>query len=212
MELSLLIAAGLAGAAYVITPGPAVLALLGIGASQGRAAGARFLCGHLAGDLVWSALALVAIIGAQAIGSFFFDVLGVVCGGYLFWLGWRAVRVRRTAAGKLDTDVRRPLMRGLAFGATNPKSYPVAVAMFTALLGGHAADLTWASMPALLGAAFLGFLVAYAILILVIGAAAVRRVYRRYELWITRASGILFLGFGLHAVLQATPALMPRRA
>jgi threonine/homoserine/homoserine lactone efflux protein len=212
METSLLFDAGLAGAAYVITPGPAVLALLGIGASQGRGAGARFLSGHLVGDLVWSALALVAIIGAQAIGSLLFDLLGLFCGGYLFWLGWRAVRARRTADGALDTSVGRPLLRGLAFGVTNPKSYPVAVATFTALLGGHAAALTWASMPALLGAAFLGFLAAYAVLIAIIGAGTVRRVYRRYELWITRASGVMFIGFALHAVLHAVPGLMPKRA
>lgn len=212
MEMSLLFASGLAGAAYVITPGPAVLALLGIGAAQGRGAGARFLGGHLIGDLGWSALALVAIIGAQAIGAFWFDVLGLFCGGYLFWLGWRAVRVRRMADGALDTSVARPLLRGLTFGVTNPKSYPVAVAMFTALLGGHAADLTWASLPALLGAAFVGFVAAYAVLIAIIGAATVRRVYRRYELWITRASGVMFIGFALHAVLHALPGLVPKRA
>lgn len=212
MEPSLLFASGLAGAAYVITPGPAVLALLGIGASRGRGAGARFLGGHLVGDLIWSALALVAIIGAQAIGSFWFDILGLFCGGYLFWLGWRAVRVRRTAAGTLDTGVEHPLLRGLTFGITNPKSSPVAVATFTALLGGHAAALTWASLPALLGAAFLGFLAAYAVLIAIIGAATVRRIYRRYELWITRASGVMFIGFALHAVLHAVPGLVPKRA
>ncbi|HEV2673421.1 MAG TPA: LysE family translocator [Aliidongia sp.] len=212
MDSSLLFAAGVAGAAYVITPGPAVLALLGIGASQGRGAGARFLGGHMFGDLLWSGLALVAIIGAQAIGTFLFDVLGLFCGGYLFWLGWRAVRARRTAEGTLDTSVGRPLIRGLAFGVTNPKSYPVAVATFTALLGGHASELTWASMPMLLGAAFLGFLAAYAVLLAIIGAATVRRVYRRYELWITRASGVMFIGFALHAVLHAMPGLMPKRA
>lgn len=212
MEPSLLFASGLAGAAYVITPGPAVLALLGIGASQGRLAGARFLGGHLVGDFGWSALALVAIIGAQAIGSFWFDALGLVCGGYLFWIGWRAVRVRRGSDGVLDTGVARPLLRGLTFGLSNPKSYPVAVAMFTALLGGHAADMTWASLPALLGAAVLGFLAADAVLLAIIGAAAVRRVYRRHELWITRASGVMFLGFALHAVLHALPGLMPKRA
>ncbi|HLZ66497.1 MAG TPA: LysE family translocator [Aliidongia sp.] len=212
METSLLFDAGLAGAAYVIAPGPAVLALLGIGASQGRVAGARFLGGHLVGDLVWSALALIAIIGAHTLGSRLFDVLGLLCGGYLFWLGWRAVRARRTAEGRLDTSVERPLLRGLAFGATNPKSYPVALATFTALLGGQAAALSWASMPALLGAAFVGFLAADAVLIAIIGASTVRRVYRRYELWITRASGVMFIGFALHAVLHAVPGLIPKRA
>ncbi|MDB5359593.1 MAG: LysE family translocator [Rhodospirillales bacterium] len=212
METSLLFASGLAGAAYVITPGPAVLALLGIGASQGRGAGARFLGGHLLGDLGWSALALIAIIGAQAVGTFWFDILGLFCGGYLFWLGWRAVRARRRTDGALDTSVDHPLRRGLAFGITNPKSYPVAVATFSALLSGHATELTWASMPALLGAAFLGFLAAYTVLLAIIGATTVRRVYRRYELWITRASGVMFIGFALHALLHALPGLVPKRA
>jgi threonine efflux protein len=212
METSLLLASGLAGAAYAITPGPAVLALFGIGATQGRGAGARFLCGHFVGDLAWCALALVAIIGAQAIGSTLFDILGLMCGGYLFWLGWRSIRVRRTAAGTLDTAVGRPMLRGLTFGLTNPKSYPVAVATFTALLAGHAAALSWASLPALLAAASVGFLAAYVVLIAIIGAAAVRRLYRRHELWITRASGVMFIGFALHAVLHAVPGLLPKRA
>ena len=40
-----------------LIPGPAFLALLGIGATQGRRAGVGFLAGHLAGDVVWAALA-----------------------------------------------------------------------------------------------------------------------------------------------------------
>jgi len=39
METSILMAAATAGAIVVLTPGPAVLALLGIGAAQGRRAG-----------------------------------------------------------------------------------------------------------------------------------------------------------------------------
>ena len=69
MPLSLYIAAAIAGAATTLTPGPAFLAVLGIGASQGRRAGLTFLLGHFAGDIVWATLALVAIIPMLVSGS-----------------------------------------------------------------------------------------------------------------------------------------------
>lgn len=212
MEPSILFAAALAGAAYTLTPGPAFLALLGIGASQGRAAGAGFLGGHFVGDVVWATLALVAIVGAKVVGALVFDLLGLVCGAYLLWLGLKALAVRRGADGRLDTEVRRPLMRGLAFGLTNPKGYPVAVAMFTALLAGDAGALTWSTLPLLLAAACAGFLVADVILVFVVGAAGVRRLYRRNEIWIVRASGLMFVGFAAHAIMNAVPGLVGRRA
>ncbi len=210
MQISLLLASFAAGAAYTLTPGPGFLALLGIGAAQGRRAGARFILGHFAGDVVWSSLALLAIIGARVVGTLVFDVLGLICGIYLAWLGARAVGARRQAAGAPAVFVRRPLMRGLAFGLTNPKGYPVAVATFTAMLAGHAAELGWSALPALLGAACVGFLCGDVVLIATAGAPRVRRLYRRHELWIVRASGLVFLGFAAAALAGAVPGL--RRA
>lgn len=211
MPLSLYLAAALAGAAYTLTPGPAFLALLGIGAGQGRRAGVKFLAGHFAGDIVWAALALTAIIGSASLGTFVFDLLGLGCGLYLLLLGWRAVTVRRRDDGGLSTEVTRPLRRGLAFGITNPKSYAVAIAMFTALLASQSAELGWPNLLPLLGAACAGFIVGDTILVWVIGAAPVRRLYRRHELWVTRISGAIFLGFGLHAIWHAGPGLLARR-
>jgi threonine efflux protein len=210
---TLLLASGLAGFAYGIAPGPAVLALFGISANQGRRAGAAFLCGHLVGDALWSSLALLAIIGARAVGAVVFDLLGIVCGAYLFWLGWGAVRARRRTDGEAAAPaVRRPLVRGLVFGVTNPKGYPVAVATFTALLTSYAASLTWAGFPALVAAACLGSFLSYVLLVAVIGTAPVRRFYRRHELWIVRVSGLMFIGFALHALLHAATGLSGRRA
>lgn len=209
MNASLILAAGFAGAAYTLTPGPAFLALLGIGAGQGRRAGLGFLCGHFAGDILWSTLALVALIGATELGTVVFDLLGLVSGGYLLWLGIRAVRVRRQTGGRLNHEVRRPLRRGLAFGLTNPKGYPVAVAMFTALLSGQAELLSWASLAPLLAAAAAGFILADGLLVLFVGAAGVRRFYRRHEVWIVRGSGVMFVGFGLQAIGHALSGLLP---
>jgi threonine/homoserine/homoserine lactone efflux protein len=186
-----------------------VLALVGIGASQGRRAGAGFIFGHLAGDLLWSALALVALVGAHSFAPWFFQALAVGCGLYLGWLGTRALFARRMATGEIDVEVRRPLARGFVFGITNPKSYPVTLAIFTALLADNLAALTPANAPALLAACFAGFVVADGILIWIIGLGPLRRLYLRHGLWIVRATGALFLGFAATTLWEALgPYLM----
>jgi threonine/homoserine/homoserine lactone efflux protein len=213
MDVALLFSAAAAGFVYGITPGPGVLAVLGIGADRGRRAGAAFLIGHLAGDVIWSTLALIAIIGVTSIDPLVFDILGAACGAYLFWLGWRALRVRHSSGGAVNAPMRRPLFHGLIFGVTNPKAYPVAVATLTALLSARAGLLTWDMLPALVLASCLGGLSAYMILVGIIGAGAVRRTYRKYEVAITRASGVMFIGFALNALYHAAPGLFaPRRA
>jgi threonine/homoserine/homoserine lactone efflux protein len=125
-------------------------------------------------------------------------------------LGAGAVLARRRAEGAPVAVVARPLLRGMAFGLTNPKGYPVAVATFTALLAGHAAELHWRALPPLLAAACVGFLAGDLILIWIAGAARVRRAYRRHEIWIVRASGVLFLGFAAAAIAGGLPGM--RRA
>ncbi|EWY41060.1 lysine transporter LysE [Skermanella stibiiresistens SB22] len=203
MEASILLAAAMAGAIVVLTPGPAVLALLGIGAAQGRRAGAGFLFGHLVGDTLWAALALTAMIGAKVIAPVVFQVLAVVCGGYLLWLGTRAVLVRRDATGQASGGVRRHLRLGLVFGVTNPKSYPVTLSVFTALLAQDLGALTAANAPLLLAAVFLGFLLADLILIWLVGTPLLRRIYRSGEIWIIRATGVMFIGFAVSTLWHA---------
>lgn len=212
MDSSIVFAAGVAGFIYGITPGPGVLAVLGIGAGQGRRAGAAFLGGHLVGDVLWATVALVAIIGAHAIGPAIFDLLGLASGIYLFWLGLRAVRARATEAGFASARVRRPLAHGIVFGLTNPKAYPVAVATFTALLSARAASLSWQVLPILVLASLIGGLLAYAILVAMVGAETVRRMYRRHEVLITRLSGVLFIGFAVNALAHAATGLAGRRS
>ncbi|OCJ10949.1 lysine transporter LysE [Rhizobium sp. AC27/96] len=208
MTQSLVVGAFLAALFYVLIPGPAFLALLGIGAGQGRKAGAFFVSGHLLGDLVWSSLALVAIVGAKTVGTFVFDLLGLLCGFYLAWIGWNAVTAKPTGDGKSLVNVDRPFRRGLIFGVTNPKGYPVALATFTALVAGSAGALTFSALPLLLAVSFAGFVTADLILISVIGAGAVRRFYRKHERLIVRCSGVLFMGFAAQALWHATPGLL----
>ena len=210
VNASLLLASAVSGAAYTLAPGPAFLALLGIGASQGRRDGAWFLAGLFVGDVLWASLSLVAILGTRSFGTLVFDILGLICGLYLAWLGFKAVTVRLSDDGAVEDAARRPVLKGLAFGVSNPKAYPVAIAMFTALLADHASSLGWDAFPPLLGAACLGFIAADALLLGMVGAGPVRRFYRQHALWVTRVSGLIFLGFGLHAIATATAGLYRR--
>lgn len=203
MNAAILSSAALAGFAYGITPGPGVLAVFGIGADRGRGAGARFLLGHFAGDLVWYTLSLVSIIGVTEIGTRVFQVLGIASGLYLAFLGIQAIRnAGRGGAGAIPAD-HNPLMHGLAFGLTNPKAYPVAAAMFTALLAGQAASLGWSSLPSLVAAACVGSFLAYGILVFAVGLPVCRRFYRRYEPWIARICGMIFIAFGAKSIADS---------
>lgn len=212
MTSSLLLAVIASGFIYAITPGPGVLAVFGIGAARGRQAGAGFLCGHLLGDVVWCSTALIAIVGAREIGTEAFNVLGVLSGLYLFWLGLRAIRSRPGKGAEPQGAARNPFWHGIIFGLTNPKAYPVAVATFTALLSSRAQLLSWSMLPGLIALSFLGGLGAYAILIGVVGTRRVRSWYQRHELAITRVCGVMFIGFAINALLHAVPGLIGNKA
>lgn len=212
MTPSLLMAVLASGFIYGITPGPGVLAVFGIGAAQGRRAGAAFLCGHLLGDVIWCSTALVAIVGARVIGSAAFDVLGVLSGLYLFWLGLRAIRAKRSNGEQPQGAGRQPFAHGVMFGLTNSKAYPVAVATFTALISSRAELLDWSMLPTMILLSFVGGIAAYSIVVAVVGARHVRALYVRHELAITRICGVMFIGFAINALVHAVPGLLPRRS
>lgn len=196
MDADLLFRAALACAVVVLTPGPAVLAVLNLAAARGRRAGAHFIFGHLAGDLLWTMLALVALVWVNVLSPIVFILLGLFCGGYLAYLGVKALLSQASNSQNLF-NVKRPVLLGLTFGLSNPKSYPVTLSLFTALLGSRLDDLTLTHLPLFLLVCFVGFLVADFILIYLIGLGVVRTVYKEYALWITRGTGILFLYFAL---------------
>jgi threonine/homoserine/homoserine lactone efflux protein len=194
MDTSLLLRAALACAVVVLTPGPAVLAVLNLAASRGRRAGASFVFGHLLGDMLWTILALVALVWVNVLSPVVFTVLGLFCGGYLAYLGIRALLSKASNSQDIF-NVKRPALLGVTFGLSNPKSYPVTLSLFTALLGSRLNDLTLAHLPLFLLVCFAGFLIADFILIWLIGLGIVRTVYKKYALWITRATGVVFLYF-----------------
>jgi threonine efflux protein len=196
---------------YVVTPGPAFLALFTLAASRGRRSGAYFLCGHLVGDVVWGALAVAAIVGANRLGPALFEALGLVCGLYLCYLGACALMTRRGAPPR-TIGAERPLATGMAFGLTNPKSYPVAVAMFSAIVAPYVGTLKLADAPPMFLAAFFGFLLADATLIFIAGLPAVRKFFLAHGAAATRVVGLVFILFGARSIADAAEGAMRKTA
>ena len=202
MDAHVLFAGGLAAYLSVISPGPAFLALFTLAAAKGRKPGALFVCGHLVGDVTWGALAVTAIVGANQLGGRLFQALGFGCGLYLIYLGLKAVTTKRDAPPRAIGS-ERPLLTGLAFGLTNPKAYPVALAMFSAIVAPYVDRLSLADAPRLMGAAFIGFLAADATLVFAAGLAPVRRFFLNHGLIVTRVVGVMFIAFGARSIAEA---------
>jgi threonine/homoserine/homoserine lactone efflux protein len=127
MDPSVLAAAALGGAVVVLTPGPAVLALIAIGAAQHRRAAAGFIFGHLLGDLWWTVLALAAMVGAQTLAPRLFQGLALACAAYLLWLGIRALRARPDASGRRVPLAAARSQTGWSSGSPTqePSGHPV---------------------------------------------------------------------------------------
>jgi len=202
MSSGFALATVLAGFIYAVTPGPAFLAVFALAAQHGRAAGARFLFGHLAGDVVWGGLALAAIVGVNELGPALFEALGVFCGVYLIWLGARAV-LSRGEGGTASVGGLKPIRAGLVFGLTNPKAYPVSLAVFTALTVRYSAEMEWGMAPALMGAATVGFLLGYVVILFWAGLPAIRRFFLRHGKAVTRVVGVTFILFGAKSIADA---------
>jgi threonine/homoserine/homoserine lactone efflux protein len=209
MPVELLLAAAAAGFIYIVTPGPAFLALFALVASEGRGAGIRFVGGHLVGDILWGTLALAAIIGVSRLGPALFETLGLICGAYLIWLGAMAIMTREGSPGFVIAPARA-LATGVLFGLTNPKAYPVSLAMFTALTARYAADMSWDQAPALMAAALVGFLLGDAVLVGWAGLPAIRRFFLRHGLWVTRIVGVTFVLFGAKSIADAASSFRNR--
>ena len=205
MSTELLLTAVLAGIVYVVTPGPATLAVLGITAAHGRGRGLLFFLGHGVGDLTWSALALAALLGASRLGPELFRGLGLVCGLYLVWLGLRAT----TARGGADTPaigVDRPIRTGMIFGLTNPKAYPFSLAMYGALSVGVGPSLDLTGAIVLFLATTFGMAIGDLLTVAWAGLPPVGRLFLRFRTPILRIIGLLFVAFGVKTAWDAAVA------
>lgn len=202
MDVSGFATAVAAGVVYVVTPGPATLAVLALTAAHGRRRGLAFFLGHGVGDATWSILALAALMGASRLGPELFHALGLACGLYLVWLGVRAL-MARTHGATTTIGAEHPIRTGVTFGLTNPKAYPFSLAMYGALSVGQGTDLDLATAAALFAATSLGMGLGAFVTVAWSGLPAVGRLFLRFRGPLTRAVGLLFVVFGARTAWNA---------
>ena len=135
-------------------------------------------------------------------------LLGNVCDGDL---GFRAVTTRKDAPPR-TIGASRLLATGMAFGLTNPKSYPVALAMFSAIVAPYIGALKMADAPQMFIAAFAGFPLADATLVFAAGLPAVRRFFLTHRVAVTRVVGVIFILFGARSIADAAGGAMRKTA
>jgi threonine/homoserine/homoserine lactone efflux protein len=125
----------LAYSAFVIgvaSPGPSVLAVMGMAMAQGRARALMLASGVVSGSLFWglcAALGLAALMQRYAAALVLVKVLG---GSYLLWMAWQAARKAiRGAHATPGADTgpapgyARLYLRGASLHLTNPKAVVV---------------------------------------------------------------------------------------
>lgn len=123
----------------IVTPGPGVLSIAGVGAGYGYRAGTRYLAGLFVGtNLV--ALAVVSGLAALILAEpRIRQVLFIASVLYLFYLALR-IAFAGARVAFIETQKAPGFFGGIALQVINPKAYAVNTAFFSgfAFLPGHA--------------------------------------------------------------------------
>lgn len=192
----------------VISPGPAIIAIISTSLNQGRQRGLTIALGIFAGSFTW---AMAAALGMAALLTRYgqvLEILKIVGGLYLLYLAYKACRgaLRPTVRGDLPTvegeeSFRRTFLTGYAIHLTNPKAVFAWVAIISLGLPAGAS----ASAVALIvgGCLLTGFTVfmGYALLF------STRRAARLYQSARRPLDALMAVMFGAAGVKMISSAL-----
>jgi threonine/homoserine/homoserine lactone efflux protein len=112
----------------VVSPGPAVVALINTSMTKGRKAGMAFATGIMTGSLVWASLSAIGLAALIAAYAELLVVIKIAGGLYLLYLAWKAFRsaasgdeALRNTSGIPET-LGRLYLKGFLLHLTNPKA------------------------------------------------------------------------------------------
>ena len=125
-----MLAFALAALLLLITPGPGVMSLAGVGAAFGTRPGLAYMSGLCLGT---NLVAVVVVVGYAALllaTPYIRTALMALSFGYLFWLALKIAFAGRKLAF-IQADRPPGLVGGVMLQIINPKAYVVNTALFT---------------------------------------------------------------------------------
>lgn len=184
----------------VASPGPNVLAVMGVSMSDGRRAGIALALGIAAGSLSWS---LLSVLGLSAVLATYADALIAIkiAGGiYLVWLGIKAFRSALSSNDPfvrlLSQTPRTPVgyvLSGYLIMMTNPKAVLAWIAIVS--LGMTEGAPGWVPISIVLGTYLLS-LVAHVAYAIGFSTPLMLRVYKRARRSLQASFGAFFIFAG----------------
>ncbi|KKX27680.1 LysE family translocator [Rhizobium sp. LC145] len=185
----------------VVSPGPAVFAIIGTSIAQGRRAGLITAFGISGGSLTWAtaaALGLAAVLRHYAIALEIMKILG---GLYLLYLAWKAFKSARlpdaqAAIGQAKTSLgaRQLWLRGYAIHMTNPKAIFAWLAIISLGLPENAPT---SAILLIIGVCMISGLVIFTSYALLFSTPRALRSYRAARRWIEGAMALFYGAAGL---------------
>ena len=191
----------LAGTIIILTPGPVFIASISLIAERGRIEGLKLISGALLGDSVWLFLTFLFFIEANRLPDTFFPILAIACALYIFYLGYKLFK----HAKDIDQNkvFNKPFKDGLMVGLLNPKTYPVNIAIFSALVFEYLDSMTWADFPIVFLFATLGFLSGYLFINFTAGFTFIKDFYKKHISYFSYLFSAVFVYFGLTLLKEA---------
>lgn len=185
----------------VLSPGPNFFVTARVAVVVSRKTAVLTVSGIATGTLIWGLSGFFGITFLFNTVPWLYIILKAVGGGYLIYLGIRLV-IKKSAVPeplqhetKLDVPTRRRAYRtGLLTAMSNPKAAAFAASLFAATMP--------ANPPLSLGLTIVAIMTTmswswYAIVAVLFSSSRVTRLYQRFQLWIDRFAGLVFIGFGI---------------
>ena len=184
----------------VFTPGPNFFATMYMAARYGRRAALTTVAGIGVGLAFWALAGLLGIrilFTTVPVAALIVKLAGAA---YLVWMGvamWRGSSKAHTR--EAEPSVARAFRFGLLTNLANAKTAAFAASLFAVALPPTAG-------PGLFFAAFTMIVAMsvtwYATCAIMGSRGAVMRVYTRFQKWLLRAAGTVFIGFGLKLAID----------
>ena len=184
----------------LMSPGPNVMAVIGTSMGVGRREGIALALGVSFGTFLWVSLTVAGFTAVMATYAWVMLVLKILGGGYLLWLGFKALRsaARRgtvqPASVSLHGGARAYFRRGLTVQMTNPKAALAMIAIVS--LGVHTDAPLWVGAAIVIGTSTLS-LGAHVLYALTFSTRPMVVLYVKARRTIEAALGTFFCAMGI---------------